>query len=118
MIGQMNILDYLDQQEVNYIKSLARCLKKWDRIWQFGYLEKLKQDSTLDMLHKTFLNMKTHFFKLNGNVYDSDGEDIYGAKIDKKENVLRIYKCGKEPDKIIATEPIEKLLSELVQGQL
>lgn len=115
MNEQMDIFQYMQEQGGDYIKSLARCLKVWDKIWKFGYLEELKEESTLDMLHNTFLNMKTHYFKLNGNVYDNDGEDVYGARIDKKENVLMIYKCGKDPDKIIAIEPIERLVEELIK---
>ena len=116
MIGQMHILDYLEDEEVNYIKCLAHCLRVWDRTWRYGYLEKLKNESNLDVLYETFCNTNKHYFVLKGDLYHSEDKDVYGAYIDKKENVLRMYKCGSDSEKIIATEPVSKLLDELVQG--
>lgn len=116
MDGQMHILEYLGNEEINYIKSLACWLKAWDGIWNMGYLEKLKNEKTLSMFYQTFGNREAHYFKINGNMYETDGKEVYGAKIDKKEDVLRIYKCGNESENIIATEPVEKLLDKLVQG--
>ena len=124
MIQQMSIFDYMEpnvdeteRNEINYVKSLARCLKVWDKTWKYGYLVKLQENNTIDGLLESFFKGTTgHYFKLNGDMYSSDGNDVYGARIDKKKKLLSFYKCGKNPDKVLSVEPIEKLVKELVQG--
>lgn len=115
MNEQIDIFQYMQEQEIDYIKPLAHCLKVWDKTWKFGYLEELKKESTVDMLLKTFCDTKNHYFVLSGDMYCNDEKDVYGVNIDKKEKVLSFYRCGKEPEKILAEEPIERLVEELIK---
>lgn len=116
MIGQMNILDYLEQQETNYIKYFAKGLRAYCEYWGSDWLEQIKANPTIEMVYKTICRFtKNHFFNLKGTYFEKDLE-YYGARFIKGENVIEFYKCGNDKDKILAVEPIEKLLDELVQG--
>lgn len=119
---QYNIFDYLDTNNVvnivpierNYIEGLVAGLITWDKRWGYGYLEEFKKEGTVKALFNTFCKgTNTHFFKFGGNMYWTDGEDVYGARFDKKEGTIDIYKTGKDSEKILATESIEKLVEEL-----
>ena len=112
---QYNIFDYLEQQDIDYVKYLANYLKEWVKEWNYDYLIKLKEKNTIEVFLRNFCKFtKTHFFNLTGILYDDDA-DLYGARVDKKDNTVSIYKCGNDKDKILATEPIERLVEELVK---
>ena len=127
---QMSIFDYLERNEEKteqnrvkterigekYVKHLARCLKIWDDTWNYGYLDKFKESNNAKSFFGSFCKYTTtHFFRLKGSVYESNNEDVYGVRVDKKENVLRFFKCGKDSDKILVIEPIDKLIMELAK---
>ena len=106
----------MEQQEVNYIKHFANGLKAYCEYWGSDWLERIKDNPTVESIYKTICRFtKTHFFNLKGTYFEKD-LDYYGARFVKGENVIEFYKCGNDKDKILAIEPTEKLLDELVQG--
>lgn len=115
---QLSIFDYLgqkeEQKESEYVQYLSKYLKAYCNFWDLEWLEQIKSNPTVETIYKTICRFtKTHFFNLKG-IYFDKGLDYYGARFIKGENVIEFYKCGNDKDKIIATEPIEKLLEELV----
>lgn len=118
MIGQMHILDYLedDYEEMTYVKYFANWLKAYCDYWKKDWLVKIKDNKTIESIYSTICNFRRiHFFNLEGVYFDRDLE-YYGARFVKGENVIEFYKCGSNSEKILATEPVSKLLEELVQG--
>ena len=115
---QISIFDYMEHKEEHkesgYVKYFAKGLKAYCEYWGSDWLEQIKRNPTVEMICKTICRFtKTHFFNFEGIYFDKD-LDYYGARFIKGENVIEFYKCGKDSNNILATEPIEKLLDELI----
>ena len=128
---QMSIFDYLERNgdkteqngvkternEETYVKELVRCLKIWDKTWNYGYFDKIKESNNAeDIIEEIYIGTTGHYFKIDGDMYSSDGKDVYEARLDKDEKVLRFYKVCKTPEKILAEVSTEELAKELVKA--
>ena len=114
MIGQIDIFTYIQEQKTenkdnSYMEYLAEHFRELSERWKVSHpnmLENLLDNKTVATFNKIFLFTLVHYFKGNMGIY-------YGARFDKKEHTIEIYRIGKECDKVICNGTIEELLSYL-----
>lgn len=103
---QGTIYSTLQGNRHELVTALSEGLEKYCKEWGYNYMMQLKQNPSVDTFKKHFLKItKTYFF-----VY---GQNMYGADFDKKENVVKIYMCGKDWRNILLVCPIELIIKEL-----
>lgn len=106
---QGTVYNTLQGNRQELVIALAEGLEKYCKEWGYNYMMQLKQNPSVDTFKKQFLKItRTYFF-----VY---GQNMYGADFDKKENIVKIYMCGKDWRKILLVCPIESIIRELKSG--
>ena len=102
MEKEENIREYQKKLIVALAEGIAEYCKKWD----YNHVEQLMEDKTDKNFVKIFCKItNTYFFK--------HMEETYGATFAKKELSVKIYKCGKECEKILLQCPIQWVVDEL-----
>ena len=107
MYGQVDLFSYMaDRNNDNLIPALVDGLKKHCQKWDYDFVEKLKKNPTSENFIKIFCRITyTYYFEHQ--------EDMYGAKFNKSDLTVRIYKCGKNHEKILLECSISDVLKQL-----
>lgn len=109
MNGQIDIFAFMesrDNEQINYIPSLAIGIKNYCSEWGYDWLERLQENKTTDAFIKLFCRITRYFF-FNYN------EESYRAEILKNERKIKIFKRGRDCAKILQEASIDYLVSIL-----
>lgn len=99
-----------DVRDYEYlISSLAKGLIEHCNNWGYDFVDNLMAKPTED-------NFIKQFCKITYDYYFKNDGDTYGARFVKKDEIVQIYKCGREPNKILLECPIERVIKE-IQGE-
>jgi len=105
--------------EINYLELVADGLKEHCKYWGHGYIERLRENNSIQNFYKVFCKVTNTYYVNNGSgEYDfSDNIDYYNVTFDKKENTASVKRCGKDFDErgLDATIDVEELIKLLVQ---
>lgn len=107
MYEQVDLFSYLaENSNDNLISALAEGLNNHCQKWGYDFIEKLKKNITAENFIKVFCKITyTYFFEHQ--------EEMYGARFSKNDLSVKIYKCGKNHEKILLECPISDVLKEL-----
>ena len=109
MNGQIDIFAFMesrDNEQINYIPSLAIGIKNYCSEWGYDWLERLQENKTTDAFIKLFCRITRYFFfKYN--------DELYRAEILKNERKIKIYKRGSDCGMILQEASIDHLVSRL-----
>lgn len=107
MYGQVDLFSYMAKHNNdNLIPALADGLKKHCQKWDYDFIEKLKKNITAENFIKVFC-------KITYNYYFEYSDDMYGAKFNTVDLSVKIYKCGKNHEKVLLECPIDDVLKAL-----
>lgn len=105
--------------EINYLELVADGLKAHCEYWGQGYIEKLRENSSIHNFYKIFCKItNTYYVNTGSERYDfSDNVDYYNVTFDKKEDTATVKQCGKDFDKrgVDATIDVKELIKALVR---
>lgn len=96
--------------ELDYLEIVAEGLKKYCDEWDYDWIAKLKEDSSVKNFRKLFFKI-THLFYIH---YQNN---CYNVTFSKGDNIASVKRCGKDWDvrDIDATIDIEALIKVLVR---
>ncbi len=114
MTGQIDLFTYMQEarKDIDFIYYLAEHLKEHCERWGYDWLEKLQKNCNVDNFLKLFCDItKTYYVHITEHLY-------YGAEFDKKNKIVRFYKCGEGfTGKTIQEYEIEELIKELKRSE-
>ena len=103
--------------EKNYLEIVANGIKEYCEHYGYDYIEKLKENNSINNFYKVFCKITYTYFVDDGNGYCDfrEGVNTYDVTFKKKENVAIVKRCGKDwdergEDAVIDVENIIKLL--------
>ena len=102
---------------MNFTEMVARGRRFHCEYWGPDYIEKLKENCSVQNFHKLFCKITSLYYVNDGNeCYDfSEGVNHYNVTFDKKENFATVKRCGpdwnkRDIDATVKTEDVIKLL--------
>lgn len=106
MYEQIDLFSYIAENSNDFLIAalvdglISHCLK-----WQYDFIEKLKENPTAENFIRTFCRVTyTYYFEHE--------EGTYGAKFSKSDLSVKIYKCGKNHEKVL----LESSISDVIKG--
>ena len=105
--------------ETNYLELVAKGIKAYCEHWGYDYIEKLKENNSIQNFYKVFCKITYTYFVDDGSGYCDfrEGVNTYDVTFKKKENIAIIKRCGNDWDKRSedAIIDIGELIQELVR---
>lgn len=103
--------------KINYLELVADGLKAHCKYWGHDYIERLRENNSIQNFYKVFCKITNTYFVDDGSGYCDFGENVntYDVTFKKKENIAIVKRCGKdfnerEADAIIDVEELIKVL--------
>lgn len=102
---------------MNFTEMVAKGLRQHCEYWGYDYIEKLKENCSVQNFHKLFCKITSTYTVNDGSgYYDfNEGVNHYTVVFNKKEDFATVKRCGPDWDKRdidakVKTEDIIKLL--------
>ena len=94
-----------EAEDHDYSRYIAEELIEHCHQWGYDWIEKLKEDKTVENFYRIFCKItKTYYFHI--------GADYYGVNF-SKDGSAEVYKCGKNHEHILRTVSIQEIVDKL-----
>ena len=103
--------------ELDFVEIVAKGLKEHCKYWGYDYIERLRENSSIQNFYKVFCKITNTYFVDDGSGYCDFGDNVstYDVTFKKKENIAIVKRCGNDwdersEDTIIDVEELIKAL--------